>query len=275
MIQSCVTISLVEQARGGPFVFWDDLADAIAKASKLKYDAVELFAPGPDAVKASDLAKMLEDHALALAAVGTGAGWVIHKLQLCDPDEKKRTLAIDFIKTMIDFGGPLGAPAIIGSMQGRHGGDVDEMTAMCYLGEALQELGEHAAGYDVPLIYEPLNRYETNLINRLVDASDFLGTLDTLNVRLLADLFHMNIEEQDVAGALLEAGGTVGHVHFVDSNRRPAGCGHTIFEPIVAALRQIGYEGYVSAEALPYPSPEEAAELHMLAYQKYFPPGEE
>ena len=97
-----------------------------------------------------------------------------------------------------------------------------------------------------------------------------LQGLGTDNVMLLADFFHMNIEEADLPAALRSGAGRIGHVHFVDSNRRPAGCGHTDFGPIAAALRDIGYDGYVSAEALPYPNPVEAASLTIQAYRKYF-----
>ena len=81
----------------------------------------------------------------------------------------------------------------------------------------------------------------------------------------------MNIEESDIAGALLTAGSQVGHVHFADSNRRAAGFGHTDFAPIAAALRDIGYDGYVSAEVLPWPDAERAAEQTMAAFRQHFP----
>ena len=60
-IQTAVTISLVPQAKGGPFVFWDDLAQGMAQAAALGFDAVELFAPGPDAVPPEALRKQLTD----------------------------------------------------------------------------------------------------------------------------------------------------------------------------------------------------------------------
>ena len=72
MIRSAVTVSLVPEARGGPFVFWDDLAGACRKARALGFDAVEVFPPGPDAIPVDDFRSLLEDHGLSLAAVGTG-----------------------------------------------------------------------------------------------------------------------------------------------------------------------------------------------------------
>lgn len=267
-MKSAVTISLVPQARGGPFVFWDDLSGSIRAAAELGFDAVEVFAPGPEAIDADLLRKLLDDHNLKLAAVGTGAGWVIHKLQLCDADAAKRVKAKDFIRSIIDLGGPFGAPAIIGSMQGRWSEEVPRETAFAFFEEALNELGDYAAQQSVPLIYEPLNRYETNLVSRLEDGVALLRRLTTKNVRLLADLFHMNIEETNIAAALQQAGSAVGHVHFVDSNRRPAGSGHLDYAPIIAALKGIGYSGYLSAEALPWPDSQRAALQTIESFRK-------
>lgn len=266
-MQSCVTVSLVEEARGGPFIFWDDLPAACRKAQGLGYDAIEIFAPAADTVDPQLLTSLLADHELKLAAVGTGAGWVKHRLQLAASDASDRAKAQDFIKTIIDFGGGHGAAAIIGSMQGSSGPEVDSATARGYLSDALEKLGEYASQYNVPLIYEPLNRYETNQVNTVADGVKLLNSLSTDNVKLLADLFHMNIEEQGIAAALRVGGSHIGHVHFVDSNRRPVGCGHLDIGPIVAALREIKYEGYLSAEALPYPDSDAAAEQTIKAYR--------
>jgi len=268
-MKSAVTVSLVPESRGGPFVFWDDLAAACAKAAKLGFDAIELFPPGPDAVNSAELRALLDDHGLSLAAVGTGAGWVKHKLSLTSADESTRDKALDFVKRMIDFAGPFGAPVIIGSMQGRAEGVVTKHVAVRYLGHALLKLDEHAADYDTPVLYEPINRYETNLINTLGEAASLIAGSGLTNVKLLADLFHMNMEEADVAGALRAAGPHVGHVHFADSNRRAAGMGHTDFPRVVQALRDGGYAGYLSAEVFPLPDPDAAARQTIESFRRF------
>jgi sugar phosphate isomerase/epimerase len=274
-IRSAVTVSLVAEARGGPFVFWDDLPGAAKLAAELGFDAIELFAPGPEAVDPKALKRLLVDHNLTLAAVGTGAGWVKHKLNLTLADAGARRRARDFIRSIIELGGPLGAPAIIGSMQGRHSVDgVDQPTARAWLAEALEELGDFARQYNVPLIYEPLNRYETNMVNTVEQGTTLLAGLSTRNVRLLADLFHMNIEEVDVAEALRVGRDAIGHVHYVDSNRRAAGYGHLEFEPITAALAEIGYAGYASAECLPWPDGVSAARQTIEAFRRDFRRGQ-
>jgi sugar phosphate isomerase/epimerase len=266
-------VSLVAEARGGPFVFWDDLPAVCAKAAALGFDAIEVFAPSGDALKPEPLRALLASHDLTLAAAGTGAGWVKHKLRLTDPSAAHRARAVDFVKGIIDLAGPLGAPAIIGSMQGRWGDDVSRDGCLGHLGEALLTLGEHAEQYGVPLIYETLNRYETNLLTTIADGAAFVRSLGAgANVRLLADLFHMNIEEESVPEALLAGGPLIGHVHLADSNRRPAGCGHTDFGAVAGALHEMSYTGYVSAECLPWPDSDEAARLTIEAYRRHFTP---
>ena len=270
MIRSAVTVSLVEEAKGGPFVFWDGILDACQRAAALGFDAIEIFAPAHDTVDRDELRKLLEEHKLAVAAVGTGAGMVKHGLNLTDPDGGQRTKAKDFIKQMIDFGGEFAAPAIIGSMQGRWGGDVSKEAALDLLGEAVRELGEYAAQYNVPLIYEPLNRYETNLVNTVDDGVAFLKKYSADNAKLLADLFHMNIEEANLVDAIRAGEGYIGHIHFVDSNRHPTGGGHMLYDPIATAIQTIKYDGYLSAEAFPLPDPQTAAEATIEMFNRYF-----
>ena len=269
-MQSAVTISLVPQARGGPFVFWDDLAAGCEKAAALGFDAVEIFAPSADAIAADVVARLLEQHRLKLAALGTGAGLLVHKLTLTSSESGVRERAVEFVRSLIDAGARFAAPAIVGSMQGRWGQGVEKEHALGRLRAALNDLGEHAKRQAIPLLFEPLNRYETNLVNTLADGMALVQSLRTDNVKLLGDLFHMNIEEVDMAASVREAGPHLGHVHLADSNRQPAGYGHTDFALIAAALKEINYGGYLSAECFPYPNPDTAAEATIHAFNRYF-----
>ncbi len=267
-MKSAVTISLVSEARGGPFVFWDDLAAGIAQAAAMGFDAVEIFPPSAEDLNARELTKLLESHRLKLAGIGTGAGWVKHKLRLTDPEPTVRARARAFIAALIDFAGGFGAPAIVGSMQGRFEGEVAREQALDWLREALEQFGPRAHALGVPLLFEPLNRYETNLVRTVADGVALLESLRTKNVKLLCDLFHMNIEEVSLADALRAGGSHVGHIHFADSNRRAIGFGHTDPKPVIAALRDIGYTGYLSAEVLPLPDSHQAAEQAIKSFQQ-------
>ena len=216
---------------------------------------------------AEGLNEILESTGLELAAVGTGAGKVIHGLTLIDQNASKRKDAVNFVKSMIDFGANFGAPAIIGSMQGVHSGDKEE--AIKILSESLHELGEHAHSKNVTLLYEPLNRYETNLFNRLDESAEFLKSIRTEGLQLLADLFHMNIEEVDMAQAIRDVSEWIGHVHFADTNRHAIGLGHLNVSPIAKALKDIPHPFFVSAEAFYYPDPDFAAEQTIKSFREF------
>jgi sugar phosphate isomerase/epimerase len=270
MIKSSVTIALVPEAKGGPFVYWDDLPSSCAKAAELGFDGVEIFPRSPESVDKNQFQDLLSKHNLQFAAMGTGAGMVVHNLSLTNPDINIRNKATDFIKRIIDFAGPLGAPAIIGSMQGRHGGDTSKEQAIDWLSAGLNELGSYAKQYKTPLLYEPLNRYETNLFNTIGDTAKYLNTLDNENIKILADLFHMNIEEPCIHQAIRNSGNKIGHVHFVDSNRHAAGFGHMNHKPISDALNEISFDQFVSAEAFPIPNSDTAAKSTINSFNKYF-----
>ena len=269
MNPTSLTVSLVPQAKGGPFILWDPLPEACRKAKALGYDAIEIFPPGPE-LDAALVESSLKESGLKLAAMGTGAGWVLKKLTLTSPDAAVRREARDFTKGVIDLAARFGAPAILGSMQGRWGAEMDRATALNHLRSALEEFGEHAKKQGVTFLLEPLNRYEGNVVNTIEEAVGIVRSLSTRNVTILADLFHMNIEERDLAEAFRAGGSLITHVQLADSNRRPAGLGHTDFASIAQILKGIGYTGYLSAEALPWPNPDDAARLAMEGIRRFF-----
>lgn len=270
MIKSCVTIALVPQIKTGPWIYWNDLEKSMAKAAALGFDAIELFTSAADAIDVATLSNLLLKYKLKLAAVGTGAGKVIHGLTLTDVNEAIREKAVSFITDMISFGAKFGAPAIIGSMQGNIAAGIERSQALDWLSEGLTRLDKHAQLNGVKLIYEPLNRYETNLLNTIEEGAAYLSTLKTTNTNLLADLFHMNIEETNIAESISKFSSFIGHVHFADSNRKPIGFGHTEMSKIALALKEYNYNGFISAEAFPWPDEDAAAKQTITSFNKYF-----
>jgi sugar phosphate isomerase/epimerase len=269
MIKSCATIALVPEIETGPWIYWERPDISIPKAARLGFDAVELFTASADAVDPEQLRQLCDANKIEIAAVGTGAGKVLNGWTLTSPDDRVRQRAVAFIGEMVAFGARFAAPAIIGSMQGNVEPGIERPQAVAWLAEGLNELGRRAQDHGVRIIYETLNRYETNMFNHLGAGAEFLETLDTTNVMLLADLFHMNIEEQSIAGAIRANAGHIGHVHFADSNRRPVGMGHTDMKDVARALTDVEYAGYVSAEALPWPDPDTAARQTIRAFKEF------
>ena len=268
-MRAAVTICLIPEAAAGPFVFHGDLVESCRSAKAVGYDAVEIFLPNADASTTLQVKTIVADYGLAVSAFGSGGGWLLHKLTLTSADAAIRTQAKDYIRRTMHAAAELNAPVIIGSLQGRHDGTVTKEQALAWLAEALQELSEDAASLNQPIFFEPLNRYETNLLTTLADTAAFLDQHGLTQVKILADLFHMNIEEVSLPAAIRAAGGHIGHVHFADSNRLAMGLGHTAIEPIVQALRHVNYTGYLCAEVFPKPDAMRAATQTMTAIRHF------
>ena len=123
---------------------------------------------------------------------------------------------------------------------------------------ALEELGEHAAAEDTLLLLEPLNRYEDHMLNRVEQAVELGQTLGRSSIKVMGDLFHMNIEEDDLGETIRRAEGHLAHVHLADSNRLQPGTGHTDFAGAFGALSGVGFDGYMAMECGIRGDPKEA-----------------
>ncbi len=124
--------------------------------------------------------------------------------------------------------------------------------------EGLAELGAHAERAGAVLLLEPLNRYEDHMVNTVAAACELVAATGSPAVRVLADTYHMNIEEDDPCAALRAAGDRLGAVHLSDSNRHQPGTGHVPFAAVLATLREIGFDGVLSVECRLRGEPEQA-----------------
>jgi sugar phosphate isomerase/epimerase len=264
---SAITVCLVPEARNGPFVFHSGLEDGCQQAARYGFDAVEIFPISAAGIDVETVRQLLDKYSLKLAALGTGAGWLTQQLSLTAADADTAARAQSFIGSIIDVAGKLGAPAIIGSMQGRIPHPEQRLQLMDQLSRSIESLSQQAAKYEVPLLIEPLNRYETNVFTNLAMTVEWIHSLKSNNVRILADMFHMNIEEADIPASIRQANQWIGHVHFADSNRRAIGLGHTAASEVVQSLRDVGYTGYLSAEVLPLPDADVAAQETIRSFR--------
>jgi sugar phosphate isomerase/epimerase len=122
----------------------------------------------------------------------------------------------------------------------------------------LSELGEHAAAEGVVLLLEPLNRYEDHMVNRLEQAAELIDAVGLDSVRIGADTYHMNIEEDDPADSVVRFARYIAHVQVSDSNRLQPGAGHLDWPAVLGALDAIGYEGDLALESRLRGEPAEA-----------------
>jgi sugar phosphate isomerase/epimerase len=114
--------------------------------------------------------------------------------------------------------------------------------------DGLTRIAPTAEALGVKVVLEPLNRYETHFVNRLEQGADICQAVGSDAVKIMADFFHMNIEEVDIGQAIEQAADHIAYVHLADSNRCQPGAGHLDFRPGLAALKRIGYEGWMTLE---------------------------
>ena len=231
--------------------------EALRTAADLGYDGVELAVRDPSEVDAEAVLRTVRDAGLAVPAIGTGQAFLKDGLSLSHPDEGIRARAVERFETHIRLATRCGAAVIIGLLRGRIRGDRAATDAR--LAGSLRRIVPLAEREKVSVLFEPVNRYETDLLVTVGEVLDLINRLGSPALGILADTFHMNIEEPSLEGSLRRAGPRLRHVHVADSNRHAPGWGHLDFPALVRVLREVGYTGYLSAEILPRPDPVSAA----------------
>jgi sugar phosphate isomerase/epimerase len=159
------------------------------------------------------------------------------------------------VRGHVDFAAQVGAAVTIGSLSGKLGERRDQRSKAL---ESLAEVCGLALRAGVIVLLEPLNRYECDYLNTQADGMLAASEIGAPNLKLLADTFHMNIEEADIPASLKAAGNLVGHVHLADTNRQAPGHGHLDVAAVLKTLDEMGYRGYLSFEVLPLPTPAQA-----------------
>ncbi len=243
-------------------VLRDRLETSIAKAARMGYDGVELALARADEIHVAQICSLLQEYGLAIPTVSTGRVFAEGRVWLTNPDRAIRERAVGTLKGLIDTAAGIGATRLnVGRVRGFVADDEERDVAEARFFEAISECARHAAACGITIVVEPVNRYEINYINSVwPEGVDVVSRLGMDNVKLMPDVFHMNIEDASIAGSLRAAGSHVGYVHLADSNRWAPGQGHTDFRAILEALESIGYDDWAAVEILPYPSADEAAQ---------------
>jgi sugar phosphate isomerase/epimerase len=241
----------------------------LAHIKRLGYDGVELAVRDPGSLDLDELQRMLQEFALPVAAIGTGQAYGEEGLSLTHSEQAIRNRAIERIKAQLRLAESLHSLVIIGLIRGKIERSIPSEKAEAWLREALQECA--AENCAVKLAIEPLNRYESNLLNTVEAGLKFLDRLAADNLGLLLDTFHMNIEEPSILQSIESAKDRLFHFHVADSNRWYPGAGHIDFGSIIDTLEGIDYQGYLSAEIMPYPDPDTAAQEAVSHLRRFIP----
>jgi sugar phosphate isomerase/epimerase len=246
-------------ARFAAVAFKGDFEGNVRRIAELGYDGVELAIRDPRLIDADALLSTLDAYGLRVPAIGTGQAWGEEGLSFTDPDEGVRRAAVGRVIDHVPFAARTGAVIIIGLLRGIVKPGVDDGQAYAWMVEALGRCAAAARVQGVRLALEPINRYETTLINSVPQCLELIERVGADNFGVLADTFHMNIEEVSMVDSLRRAGDHLYHVHLADSNRWYPGAGHIDFGGIVRTLREMDYRGAVSIEAMPMPDADTCA----------------
>ncbi len=250
----------VQPAQFQAATFKGSLESNLAAIAAMGYDGVELAIRDPARVDLDQLRQMTQKFRLAVPAIGTGQAWGEERLSFTDPDASIRHKAVERILSHIPPAASFNAAIIIGLIRGQVRPGVRQEQAETWLCAALQECAAAAAQSGVRLALEPINRYETSLVNTAAQGLELIARVGADNFGLLLDTFHMNIEEPGIEDTIRTCGPHIFHFHVADSNRWYPGAGHLDFHAILSALQDTGYESWVSGEFLPRPDAETAAQ---------------
>lgn len=214
----------------------------------LGFDGIELAMRNPLIVDQFDVIETVKHIGLEIPAVSTGQAWSEDRLSMTDEDEAVRKAAVERVYSHIQFAEKVGAVVVIGLIRGIVAPGADRDAAAQQMIDALRLCCVRGEEHGVRIALEPLNRYETTLVNTVRQGLEVIEQIGCGNIGLLLDTFHMNIEEPCFEESIALAGKKIYHVHYADSNRLPPGGGHLDFPHILSSLKKAGYTGYLSAE---------------------------
>lgn len=169
-----------------------------------------------------------------------------------DADMRRR--GIDYIKLCIDFAAELSSPHVAGPMYSATGKTrllepAERKRQRAWAAESLREVADYGAERGVSLAIEPLNRFETDLVNTVEQGLELLDLIDRDNAGFMLDTFHMNIEEKHIGEAIRAAGDKVFHFQVSENDRGTPGSGNVAWTETWAALEDIEYKGAIVIES--------------------------
>jgi D-psicose/D-tagatose/L-ribulose 3-epimerase len=228
----------------------DEHVELVGRVKELGFDVLELAVEDTTLLSAERWRAAGDDAGISFAVCGAFGP----DRDLSHDDARIRGLGLDYVKFLIDFAAELGATMVAGPLYSAVGktrmvGPEVREQQRVWAAEGIREAADHAAERGVRLAVEPLNRFETDLVNTAEQALELCDRVGRDNVGLHLDTFHMNIEEKSIPDAIRAAGDRLFHVHACENDRGTPGTGHVPWADVFRALDEIGYEGQLVIES--------------------------
>ena len=222
--------------------------------------------------KREGLKRIISRYGLKVA----GLHWLLVKpegLHINHPDPEVRTETVDYLKALAEFCGDLGGEVMVfGSPRQRNVlPGVSHGDAWRWTVDAFKEASEHASEHGVVICIEPLRGELTNFITTVEEALRLIEDVNHPNFRLILDVYFMSGAGRPIREQILMGSRYLSHVHANDDNRGGPGFGSVDYREVAGALREIGYEGYVSVEVLrEEENPGEVARVSLENLKRFF-----
>lgn len=242
---------------GWNFVSGKTLDEKIAKIEDFGFDAIEVWGWDVSSQRLAEIKSAISSTNLKCSTICGG-----YPGDLLGIDRKSRECAVEGIKERLKACaelGSIGQIVIDRSMDFSISSkprisdlwpwepDINQIEKKILV-EECKILGSVGREYGVCVILEPINHFSTDFLTTIDQAIDVCSLVGSDNVKLMADFYHMNIEEADVGKSLMKASDRIIHVHLKDSNGQLPGLGHTNFTEGINILKQQGYSNYLTME---------------------------
>jgi D-psicose/D-tagatose/L-ribulose 3-epimerase len=242
-------------------VFTEDKIGIIGKAKSLGFDGVEIHLGQPGAIPVEKTKRALEDSGMGVHFAVT----LTEDTNSISPDRSVREKAVDFFKTCVDTAFAVsGGDCVIGGVNyaawGYFTGKARTPREWEWAVENYREAARYAGDKGIILAVEPVNRFETYFINTAEDAVQFCRDVGEKNAKVHLDTYHMAREEKNYYRAISDTGDFLGYFHACENERGIPGTGLVHWDEVYGALKDIGYDGWITIESFT-PEVEELARL--------------
>lgn len=218
----------------------------LARLAKLDYDGIQIMGE-PRKYDWKEVRNLLKEY--DLECMGS-VSIMLAGRDLIHGNSYYRDMTVMYLKETIDMIEALGGTVLtlVPSEVGKIVAMADPDTEWKWAVEGIKEVAAYAKGKGVDIGLEPLNRFETNFLNRHDQALKLMKDVGYDNVGVTLDAFHINIEEEDPMQAILNTGKHLKDFHVADNNRWPPGKGNYDWKEVIDTLREAGYDGYLTSE---------------------------